>query len=147
MICVALRLQRPKPKNKKQDVSLDDYPLKVRNLLRNSEFRDEITQLEKGKFVFPELDLELTTEPFQQNGKPQEWHNPEMRKKKSIAEKIKDGIRNWYSENRLFPNMHVQQRKQNDLEEQSKEDSEDDGLFSEDDGLFSEGDEWFPEEM
>jgi hypothetical protein len=79
MVCVALRLQDLSPKIRSKmsillaRVSLDDYQLKVRNLLRNSEFRDTITQLEKGKFVFPELDLELSTEPFKQNGRPYQW--------------------------------------------------------------------------
>ena len=78
LICVALRLQDLSPKIRTKmsilcsRVSLDDYQLKVRNLLRNSEFRDTITELPKGKFVFPELDLELTTEPFKQQGKPHE---------------------------------------------------------------------------
>jgi hypothetical protein len=70
LICVTLRLQSLSPKIRStmsilcSRVSLDDYQLKVRNLLRNSEFRDIITQLPKGEFVFPELDMKLTTEPF-----------------------------------------------------------------------------------
>ncbi|HSV49131.1 MAG TPA: hypothetical protein VLH35_02360, partial [Candidatus Acidoferrales bacterium] len=47
--------------------------LKIRNLLRNSKYRDLITQLPKGQFVYPELDLLLTTEPFIQQGTPYEW--------------------------------------------------------------------------
>jgi hypothetical protein len=84
MVCVALRLQDLSPKIRSKmsillaRVSLDDYQLKVRNLLRNSEFRDTITQLEKGKFVFPELDLELSTEPFTQEGKPYAWIKPQV---------------------------------------------------------------------
>jgi hypothetical protein len=76
LICVTLRLQSLSPKIRStmsilcSRVSLDDYQLKVRNLLRNSEFRDVITELPKGQFVFPELDLLLVTEPFQQNGIP-----------------------------------------------------------------------------
>jgi len=83
MLCVALRLQdlSPKVRSKMQillaKVSLDDYQLKVRNLLRNSTFRDEITRLAKGKFVFPETDETLETEPFQQIGKPFEWRPTE----------------------------------------------------------------------
>lgn len=79
LICVALRLQDLSPKIRSKmsillaRVSLDDYQLKVRNLLRNSEFRDVITELPKGKFVFPELDLVLETETFQQEGKPWEY--------------------------------------------------------------------------
>ena len=51
-------------------VSLDDFQLKIRSLLRNSEFRDIITELPKGQFVFPEMNLTLTTEPFIQEGTP-----------------------------------------------------------------------------
>jgi uncharacterized protein (DUF2225 family) len=78
LICVTLRLQSLSPKIRStmsilcSRVSLDDFQLKVRNLLRNSEFRDIITELPKGEFVFPELDLKLTTEPFKQNGLPYE---------------------------------------------------------------------------
>lgn len=79
MVCVALRLQDMNPKIRSKmsivvsRVSLDDYQLKVRNLLRNSQYRDVITALPKGQFVFPELDLLLSTEPFNQQGKPYEW--------------------------------------------------------------------------
>jgi hypothetical protein len=78
LILVALRLQDLSPKIRSKceiilsRVSLDDYQLKVRNLLRNSKYRNEITKLEKGKFVYPTLDMELTTSPFKQNGKPYE---------------------------------------------------------------------------
>ncbi len=78
LICVTLRLQSLSPKIRStmsilcSRVSLDDYQLKVRNLLRNSEYRDVITELPKGQFVFPELDLLLTTEPFKQVGAPYE---------------------------------------------------------------------------
>ena len=49
LVCVALRLQDLSPKIRTKmsilcsRVSLDDYQLKVRNLLRNSAYRDEIT--------------------------------------------------------------------------------------------------------
>lgn len=78
LICVAIRLQdlsckiRTKMSILCSRVSLDDYQLKVRNLLRNSKYRDEITQLPKGKFVFPELDLMLSVQPFKQEGTPQQ---------------------------------------------------------------------------
>jgi hypothetical protein len=86
LICVALRLQDLSPKIRSKmsillaKVSLDDYQLKIRNLLRNSKFRDEITALEKGSFVFPETDTVYKTEPFQQIGKPYEWIKPEKPK-------------------------------------------------------------------
>jgi len=79
MVCVALRLQDLSPKVRTKmnivlsRVSLDDYQLKIRNLLRNSKYRNKITQLEKGKFIFPETDTELSTTPFIQEGKPYEY--------------------------------------------------------------------------
>jgi hypothetical protein len=82
LICVALRLQDLSPKIRTKmsilcsRVSLDDYQLKVRNLLRNSKYRDEITLLAKGSFVFPELDLKLTVQPFKQVGTPTEIKQP-----------------------------------------------------------------------
>jgi hypothetical protein len=89
MICVALRLQDLSPKIRAKmsillaRVSLDDYQLKIWNLLRHSKFRTEITQLEKGKFVFPETNSIVTTEPFKAEGKPFEWKpiKPEQLKK------------------------------------------------------------------
>jgi Cdc6-like AAA superfamily ATPase len=83
MVCVALRLQDLSPKIRSKmaimlsRVSLDDYQLKVRNLLRNSMYRDIITELPKGQFVFPENDSLIEVQPFKQNGKPYEWHKPE----------------------------------------------------------------------
>jgi hypothetical protein len=98
LICVALRLQdlSPKIRTKMQiilaKVSLDDYQLKIRNLLRNSKFRDQITSLEKGKFVFPETDNVLETKPFQQIGKPYEYKpkkpEPKPIKKKGFWHKL-----------------------------------------------------------
>ncbi len=79
LIVVTLRLQSLSPKIRStmsllcSRVSLDDYMLKLRALLRNSEYRDLITTLPKGEFVFPETDQKLTTKPFNQAGKPYEW--------------------------------------------------------------------------
>jgi hypothetical protein len=79
LICVALRLQDLNPKIRSKmsillsRISLDDFQLKIRALLRNSKFRDQITTLEKGSFVYPELDLKLTVEPFIQIGTPTEF--------------------------------------------------------------------------
>ncbi len=48
------------------------FQLKIRNLLRNSVYRDQITTPEKGSFIFPETDQKLTSEPFIQEGTPYE---------------------------------------------------------------------------
>jgi hypothetical protein len=102
MICVALRLQDLSPKIRTKmsiilaRVSLDDYQLKIRNLLRNSKYRNEITSLEKGKFIFPETDQMLETTPFTQNGKPYEWKpkpKPQQQKKEqTVFRQVLSGI-------------------------------------------------------
>ena len=92
-------------------VSLDDYQLKIRNLLRNSEFRDIITKLPKGSFVFPESDMMLTTQPFKQNGKPSQIKPipqaklQQTEKKQNIIQKIAYGLNSV-----LFPSANVPQR-------------------------------------
>jgi len=98
MVCVTLRLQDLSPKIRAKmsiimaRVSLDDYQLKVRNLLRNSKYRNDIISLEKGKFVFPEDDTILETKPFVANGKLFEWipKIPEKPKPKSTWQLIKE---------------------------------------------------------
>lgn len=101
MVCVALRLQdlsakiRAKMSILTAKVSLDDYQLKVRNLLRNSKYRSEITRLEKGKFVFPETDNIIETTPFKQNGQPFEYKpmpKPEPKPKKGFWQRFKDSF-------------------------------------------------------
>jgi hypothetical protein len=101
MICVALRLQDLSPKIRSKmsillsKISLDDYQLKIRNLLRNSKFRDSITTLEKGSFVYPELDLVLKTTPFQQEGKPYEWRPKPKPKPKGLITRILAKVSGW----------------------------------------------------
>jgi hypothetical protein len=104
MVCVALRLQDLSPKIRTKmsilcsRVSLDDYQLKVRNLLRNSKYRDQITKLEKGSFVFPELDLKLSVQPFKAQNSPIEIkqiipkEQIETPKKKNILREIFESI-------------------------------------------------------
>lgn len=92
LICVALRLQDLNPKIRSKmsillsRISLDDYQLKIRNLLRNSQYRDTITQLQKGEFVFPETDQLLTVEPFQQDGIPYQWQPKAQQQSKPLTQ-------------------------------------------------------------
>ena len=78
LICVTLRLQDLNPKIRaKMDmllgrISLDDYQLKIRTMLRDSKYRREIVHLPTGMFIYPETNLVLLTEPFKQNGRPYE---------------------------------------------------------------------------
>jgi len=51
-------------------VSLDDYELKVSRLLRHSKHRQEITTLERGKFLYPSTDEIISFPKFEANGKP-----------------------------------------------------------------------------
>ena len=87
LVCVALRLQDLSPKIRAKmsiilsRISLDDYQLKIRSLLRNSKYRKDITTLEKGKFVFPQTDQILKVKPFRQNGKPYQIMKPQPKPK------------------------------------------------------------------
>jgi hypothetical protein len=98
LICVALRLQDLNPKIRSKmsillsRVSLDDYQLKVRNLLRNSQYRDIITELPKGEFIFPETNQKLTTEPFIQEGKPFLWKPKERPIKTQPRAEVKEAL-------------------------------------------------------
>jgi hypothetical protein len=146
LICVTLRLQSLSPKIRStmsilcSRVSLDDYQLKVRSLLRNSEFRDIVCELPKGTFIFPELDLKLTTEPFKQNGLPYEVKIKIPEPIKPKESKLKKFI-DWIV---YFPlKTPTQQQAQRANSEESEEDKED----SQGDGLMCEGDIMFPEEF
>jgi hypothetical protein len=117
MVCIALRLQDLSPKIRSKmsillsRVSLDDYQLKVRNLLRNSTYRDEITQLTKGKFIFPSLDLELNTKPFTQQGKPYEA-KPQTAKQSGKPNIIQRLVK-WYTTSKKRIEEQKQQRRNN----------------------------------
>jgi hypothetical protein len=54
-------------------ISLDDYELKIRRLLRNSEYKTEILTFERGKFLYPATDTVIQMPLFEQNGKPFEY--------------------------------------------------------------------------
>jgi guanylate kinase len=147
LICVALRLQDLSPKIRSKmsivlsRVSLDDYQLKVRSLLRNSEFRDIITELPKGQFIYPELDLKLTTEPFKQEDKPFEYHSPEQPQPQTQPfidpwkqPKIKLGLLQRFTKWLFASNSpHDTQYTQRNNTDNSKEDSEFDGVMTLDD--------------
>lgn len=126
-------------------VSLDDYQLKVRNLLRNSAYRDQITQLEKGSFVYPELDLKLTVQPFQQEGTPYKWQPKQIPEQPKPAKQpmiIK--VLNWLTNNKQ-PEP-IQQPTANNSEETGEEE---DNENSQADGLMTLENEdiLFPEEF
>jgi hypothetical protein len=145
MVCVALRLQDLSPKIRSKmsillaRVSLDDYQLKIRNLLRTSEFRDLITQLEKGSFVFPETDMILTTEPFKQNGKPHLWRpqEPQKPKKLSILARLKAEFHQWFD--------YPQVKPQTDQRPQTEPEPEHDITYGED--TFDQEDDEYHEEV
>jgi hypothetical protein len=86
LVCIALRLQDMSPKIRSKmaillgKISLDDYQLKIRALLRNSAFKNEICTLAKGRFVFPTTDETLDVQPFEPKGKPYEYIEPQRPK-------------------------------------------------------------------
>lgn len=135
LVCVALRLQDLSPKIRSKmsillaRVSLDDYQLKVRNLLRNSKYRDIITDLPKGKFVFPQLDLMLSTEPFIAKGKPYEV-KPILKQKPQKKKGLLKRIGNFISEV-LMPIPKATLPEQNENEEESEEEFDLNGISEE----------------
>jgi hypothetical protein len=54
-------------------VSLDDWELKVRRLLRNSKYKTEILEFERGRFLYTATDSVVKMPKFEQNGKPWEY--------------------------------------------------------------------------
>jgi hypothetical protein len=54
-------------------VSLDDYELKVRRLLRNSKYKTDILEFERGQFLYGETDTIIQFPKFKPNGKPYQW--------------------------------------------------------------------------
>jgi hypothetical protein len=154
LICVTIRLQNLSPKIRStmslilSRVSLDDYQLKIRQLLRNSEFKNIITELPKGEFVFPELDQKLTTEPFQQIGKPFEYHTPEQTQPQAQfidPWKAPKTMGFWQALKMAILGENKNPKSQNDNDTDDKDDKED----SQGDGLMTleNGDELFPEEF
>lgn len=145
LVCVALRLQDLSAKIRSKmsiivsRVSLDDFQLKIRNPLRNSKFRKDITTLEKGKFVFPQTDQILEVQPFKQKGKPYEIMKPKPKvkqqpKKEGITQKIRNFL---IASGFLTPKL---EGKGEPLEEEEPSEMEDEEM-EEDLALLGEPDE------
>jgi hypothetical protein len=69
-------------------VSLDDYELKIRRLLRNSKYKTDILQFERGVFLYKAKDTLIKMLKFQSNGAPKQWKpkpKPKPKKKKTSA--------------------------------------------------------------
>lgn len=76
-------------------VSLDDYELKIRRLLRHSQYREAILTLDRGSFLYTALDKIVKFPRFEPNGKPYEIAKPEQRprKKKGVFARFLDKFR------------------------------------------------------
>jgi len=70
-------------------VSLDDYELKVSRLLRHSKHRQDITTLERGKFLYPQTDTIINFPKFEPIGKPYEYKpKPQTEKPSDLSAKF-----------------------------------------------------------
>lgn len=74
-------------------VSIDDWELKIRRLLRNSKYKTEILEFERGLFLYTANDSLVKFPKFEPNGKPYRWiptPKPEQKQQepKSIFEKF-----------------------------------------------------------
>ncbi len=118
------------------------YPLFQSHYIHNAEFRDVITELPKGQFVFPEIDLKLTTEPFIQQGVPYEvkLKIPEQKKQPKPLGFI--GFMKYrLNLTQIYPKGYEPQQQTQNSEETEKDDgSEYDGVLGIDDknALFPE---------
>jgi hypothetical protein len=59
-------------------VSLDDWELKIRRLLRKSKYKTEILEFERGKFLYTATDSVIKMPKFSAIGKPYEWKATEQ---------------------------------------------------------------------
>lgn len=75
-------------------VSLDDYELKIRRLLRHSKYRKEVLTLKRGSFLYPHLDLIINFPRFQSRYKPYLFQIPEQPKpeRKGLWQRIKEAF-------------------------------------------------------
>lgn len=105
-------------------------------MLRNSKFRDNITTLEKGSFVFPELDLKMIVQPFQQEGVPYLWQPKATETATEQQQKPKSYFKEFIKA--FFSNRPTQTQSLKDKED--LEDSQADGLFTDEEDIM------FPEE-
>ena len=143
LVCVALRLQdlsakiRAKMSIILSRISLDDYQLKIRALLRNSKFRKNITTLEKGKFIFPQTDSVLETQPFKQIGKPYRI-TFEIPKQKPKRESLWRRFLDWCSKE---SRPRIAKTETEDAEDWEKEDDE---LVEEIDTIEGSDEEFVP---
>jgi len=72
-------------------VSLDDYELKIRRLLRHSQHREAILTLDRGKFLYTALDLIVSFPKWQAIGKPYLWQLKEKIKPQTdLASKFEE---------------------------------------------------------
>jgi len=77
------------------NVSIDDYELKIRRLLRHSKYRKQILKFERGLFLYVAKDNTIKFQKFERNGKPYEYipiiEKPKSKpQKKGIIRRIKD---------------------------------------------------------
>ena len=72
-------------------VSIDDWELKIRRLLRNSAYKTEILEFERGLFLYTANDSLVKFPKFEPNGAPYRWvtiPKAEAKSETSFAEKI-----------------------------------------------------------
>jgi hypothetical protein len=120
-------------------VSIDDWELKIRRLLRNSKYKTEILNFERGKFLYTANDTLIQFPKFEANGKPYQWQKPKPKETEKPQKKrgILDTIFGALSYPRLFgKSTTTTPNSEEDSEDLSIEDSEFDGTMSEGDYLF-----------
>jgi hypothetical protein len=120
-------------------VSLDDYELKIRRLLRHSKHVNEILTLERGSFLYTALDQIVKFPRFEANGKPTEWKPKPKPKPQTRRERLKAWLNRKFSSKPSRPITNEEHEAEedalepyeNEVEEEEAEDLIEEELFEE----------------
>ena len=103
------------------NVSIDDYELKIRRLLRHSNYRKEILRFERGLFLYVAKDHKIKFPRFVQNGKPYEYipiieKSQPKPQRKGIFQRLRDVLNKPIINNKVYDYEEEYQREQEENE-------------------------------
>lgn len=111
--------------------------LKISRLLRNSKYRTDILRFQVGEFVYTATDQKTTFPLFEPKGKPFQWKakepKPQPKRRQTFTELLASL---WLGKDVRTVQRPQPEPESEDLEKDSREDSEGDGLMSEGDAMF-----------
>jgi len=126
-------------------ISIEDFDLKLRSLLRYSEHRKDILSFPLGTFLNAKTDELIQFPEFKQNGKPYQVFtmikpkSEKPKKKPSIAQRIKSVF--WVFDTEPSGKLKTQIESENQAEDWEDEEQEEEDQLDEDLLLFQEEEE------